>query len=101
MALRIDPKIGARARKMRREQTPFEQLLWLGLRSSQLEGYKFRRQSVLSPFICDFFCPTKGLIVEVDGDTHDAAADAKRDAYLLGKGFETLRFTNADVGQKH
>jgi very-short-patch-repair endonuclease len=99
MALRIDPKLGERARRMRKEQTPFEQRLWLHLRNSQLEGYKFRRQTVMKPFICDFFCPSKGLIVEVDGDTHDASADAQRDAYLAKRGFTTLRFTNAEVGK--
>jgi len=99
MALRIDPKLGERARQMRKAQTPSEQKLWLHLRNSQLEGYKFRRQTVMESFICDFFCPSKGLIVEVDGETHDATADARRDDYLAERGFTTLRFTNAEVGK--
>jgi hypothetical protein len=52
---------------------------------------------VIYPYICDFFCPAKGLIIEIDGDTHDAPHDERRDARLAGKGFATLRFTNHEV----
>src|SRR5947209_6939394 len=69
-----------RARKMRREPTEPEKILWRHLSSRQLGGFKFRRQATLDPFIADFFCPSKGLIVEVDGDTHVTEDDAKRAA---------------------
>jgi very-short-patch-repair endonuclease len=90
--------LGERARELRNAPTPFETILWFRLSRSQLGGHKFRRQAVIDRFICDFFCPAKGLIVEVDGDTHDAVRDAARDARLLRRGFATIRFTNADVG---
>ncbi|MCX8475269.1 MAG: DUF559 domain-containing protein [Sphingomonas sp.] len=85
-----------RAREMRRNPTEWEVRVWRHLSNSQL-GHKFRRQAVIFPYICDFFCPAKGLIVEVDGDTHDPEPDARRDDRLLRKGFVTLRFTNVDV----
>jgi very-short-patch-repair endonuclease len=97
MALRIDAKLGEYARTMRVEPTAPEALLWKRLRASQLEGFKFRRQTVIGPYICDFFCPAKGLILELDGDTHVAEADAERDAFLNAKGFAVLRFSNRDV----
>jgi very-short-patch-repair endonuclease len=81
---------------MRRNPIEWEARLWRHLSSSQ-RGHKFRRQTVIFPYICDFFCPAKGLIIEVDGDTHDPAPDALRDGQLLRKGFLTLRFTNVDV----
>jgi very-short-patch-repair endonuclease len=62
-----------------------------------LGGFKFRRQEVLEPFIVDFFCPSKGLIVEIDGETHVAEEDARRDVFLARRGFTTIRFTNGDV----
>lgn len=95
---RTNPILGDRARQMRNEPTPFEKALWLRLGGSQLGGFKFRRQIVLAPWIVDFFCSAKGLIIEIDGNTHDAEADRRRDAILLQRGFHVLRFTNQDVG---
>jgi very-short-patch-repair endonuclease len=94
---RIDPVLGKHARTMRRQPTELEKRLWRHLSNSQLGGYKVRRQTVLAPFIVDFFCPQKGLIVELDGETHVAAADADRDRSLAAQGFTTIRFTNDDV----
>jgi very-short-patch-repair endonuclease len=67
-------RVGDRARQMRNTPTEPEKRLWRHLSNSQL-GYKFRRQSVIGHYIVDFLCPAKALIVEVDGDTHDAEAD--------------------------
>ncbi|MDE0880142.1 MAG: endonuclease domain-containing protein [Sphingomonas bacterium] len=86
----------AHANHLRKNTTEPETRLWRHLSNTQ-NGYKFRRQHVIAPFICDFFCPTKGLIVEIDGHTHDDADDACRDAAMARQGFATLRFTNIDV----
>jgi very-short-patch-repair endonuclease len=86
-----------RAKANRKAPTPFEAKLWAHLSSSQLGGYKFRRQHVIGRCIVDFFCPGRGLIVEVDGDTHDAVRDGARDRHLQSLGFATLRFTNSEV----
>ena len=83
---------------MRSAGSPYEARLWTQLSRSQLGGYKFRRQHVIGNCIADFFCPQKGLIVEVDGDTHDVGKDAARDALNDYRGYTTLRFTNAEVG---
>ena len=82
---------------MRREPTEPEKRLWRYLSRSQLGGFKFRRQAVIEPGIVDFFCPSKGLIVEVDGETHVAEKDRIRDEALLRRGFPTIRFTNDQV----
>jgi very-short-patch-repair endonuclease len=87
-----------RAASMRREPTEPERRVWMILRDSRFAGYKFRRQTVIGNRIADFFCPTKGLIVEIDGHTHDRERDLKRDRALEREtGFHTLRFTNAEV----
>ena len=36
-------------------------------------------------------------MVEVDGDTHDASDDRRRDDYLRSLGYDVVRMTNADV----
>jgi very-short-patch-repair endonuclease len=89
-------ELHARAREMRNNPTEPEKWLWRGLSRNQA-GAKFRRQAVIPPFIADFLCPALRLVIEVDGDTHDAATDAPRDARLSELGYRVLRFTNADV----
>jgi len=83
---------------MRREPTEPEKLLWLELRDRRLGGFKFRRQATIGRRIVDFFCPEKGLVIEIDGHTHDRDADLIRDAVLQqATGFRTIRFTNREV----
>jgi very-short-patch-repair endonuclease len=86
-----------RAADMRRNPTEPEKRLWRVLSNSQLGGHKFRRQSVIGPFIADFMCPDRALIVEIDGDTHDEAKDRLRDDELADRGFRVIRFGNGDV----
>ncbi|MCP5395744.1 MAG: endonuclease domain-containing protein [Sphingomonadaceae bacterium] len=86
-----------RAREMRSNPTEPEKLLWRNLSNSQLEGLKFRRQEVIGPYIADFMCPARSLIVEVDGDTHDEVKDRLRDGELADFGFHVLRVTNEEV----
>ena len=86
-----------RAAHMRRNPTEPEKRLWRQLSNGQLGGHKFRRQSVIGPFIADFLCPQRALIVEVDGDTHDEAKDRLRDGALARDGFRVVRVGNLDV----
>ena len=85
-------------RENRNNPTQPEIVLWSRLNRSQLAGHKFRRQAVIGPYIADFMCPRKALVVEVDGHTHtDPVADARREARLRELGFQVLRVTNTDV----
>jgi very-short-patch-repair endonuclease len=87
-----------RAAHMRREPAETERRLWRALSRSQLGGYKFRRQAIIGGRIVDFLCPAKGLVVEIDGDTHDTERDRQRDAWLGREtGLAAVRFTNRDV----
>ena len=86
-----------KATKLRRAMTLPERILWRELRNHHL-GYKFRRQAPYGPFILDFLCYEKRLVIEVDGGQHDGSAtDATRDAWLRKKGFRVLRVWNNDV----
>ena len=86
-----------RAKAMRANPSEWEKRLWRSLSNSQLGGFKFRRQAVIGFAICDFFCPAKGLIVEVDGDTYHADRDERRDNAMRQQGFSTIRVSNLDV----
>ncbi len=90
-------ELSERARHMRNNPTEPEKRLWRALSNGQASGHKFRRQAVIGRFIADFVCPQKGLIVEVDGDTHDEAKDRLRDDIMAKFGFRVLRVSNHDV----
>ncbi|TLY25727.1 MAG: DUF559 domain-containing protein, partial [Nitrospirae bacterium] len=57
-------------RRLRSEMTHAEMRLWARIRAKQFQGLKFRRQHGIGPYIVDFYCPEKSLVIEVDGDTH-------------------------------
>ena len=88
------------ARKLRREMTLPEVLLWEQLRAQKL-GMKFRRQHPVGPYVADFCSMVARLIVEIDGQAHDrgtaTARDAARDAFLAAQGFEVVRVAAKDV----
>jgi very-short-patch-repair endonuclease len=84
---------------MRREPSLAEHRLWQAIRAGQANGAKFRRQHAIGPYIVDFVCLRRGLVVEVDGRIHLARKkyDAEREAYLQGAGLKVLRVQNEDV----
>ncbi|NVM22445.1 MAG: endonuclease domain-containing protein [Desulfobacterales bacterium] len=88
-----------RARRLRKNLTDAERLLWRHLCDRQLGGYKFRRQHPVGPFIVDFACLEKKLVVEVDGGEHakNLEEDVKRSDYLKERGYRILRFWNNEV----
>jgi very-short-patch-repair endonuclease len=87
-----------RAGELRKALTPAEARLWARLRDDRL-GVSFRRQHALGPYIADFCCVQKKLVVELDGSQHLAqqAYDAARTAYLEGRGYTVIRFWNRQV----
>ena len=94
------PRQTKRAQRLRNNATDAERHLWRHLRARQLEGFKFSRQMPVGPFICDFMCREKQLIVEIDGGQHaESVRDEKRTAYLESEGYRVIRFWNNEVLQ--
>jgi very-short-patch-repair endonuclease len=88
-----------RARTLRREMTPQENLLWGHLRDRRLAGAKFRKQMWLAGYIADFACPEARLVVEADGSQHadDADYDTRCAAAFARLGWRILRFWNNEI----
>ena len=87
-----------RARELRKNMTHPEKVLWHLLRSRTLEGFKFRRQHIIDPYIVDFYCADLQLVIEVDGESHDdPEADARRTAFLESHDLTVFRVTNDQV----
>ena len=87
----------AQAKRLRRNMTPAERVLWSHLRAHRFKGLSVRRQAPVGPYIADFLIPEHRLIIEADGTGHGSSRDAARDAWLASKGFRVLRLWNRDV----
>ncbi len=93
-AMRAPVLTQKRARSLRRTLSLPEVLIW-----ARIRGRGFRRQHALGPYILDFYRPRDRLCIEIDGQQHDAAHDARRDAYLADAGIRTLRIPATAVLQ--
>ena len=86
-----------RARSLRKDMTDAERKLWRCLRGGQLDGFRFRRQHPIPPYVVDFCCVEKKLIIELDGSQHGEATDAGRTRFLESQGWRVLRFWDNDA----
>ena len=81
--------------------TKAEKLLWQTIRKKQLSGIQFYRQKVIGHYIVDFYAPSIGLVIEIDGAHHDeperAADDRIREIELARLNLKIMRFSNQQV----
>ncbi|HVH73713.1 MAG TPA: DUF559 domain-containing protein [Stellaceae bacterium] len=86
------------ARRLRRDSTDAEQLLWRALRELPA-GRRFRRQHPIGAHVVDFACPGRKLAIELDGGQHASreAEDAERTTELARRGYRVIRFWNNEV----
>src|SRR5690349_668054 len=89
------------AKKLRANTTPHERILWRALKDLPTDGTHFRRQAPIGPYVVDFFCPAKRLIIELDGGHHNDDATARRDRerqqWLEHEGYRVIRFWNSEI----
>ena len=88
-------------RALRASSTPAEEILWEEIRNRKLNGLKFKRQHSIGNYIVDFYCASKRLIVELDGEVHNTEnqieKDKHRDQNLTEMNFKILRISNSQV----
>jgi len=58
------------SRRLRKEMTEAERVLWSRIRGKQLKGLQVYRQKPIGRFVVDFYCPKAKLVIEVDGGQH-------------------------------
>lgn len=87
-----------KARKLRRNPTRTEKILWTKIRKKAL-GVEFHRQVPILDYIVDFYCHELFLAIEVDGPIHDLQADKdrRRQERLEAQGVRILRFSNEEI----
>jgi len=88
-----------KARELRKSQTPAEKKLWYEY-LSRLD-LRFKRQHPIDNYIVDFYCTKLGLVIEIDGSSHNEDPqhdkDKKRTAILEKYGLTVIRFSNDQV----
>jgi len=95
-------------RKLRKNQTKEEKILWRHLRNRKLNGVKFLRQhpviyenfnADVRFFVPDFYSAQKKLIIEVDGKIHDFQKhyDENRENIIRSLGLRIIRFKNEEL----
>jgi very-short-patch-repair endonuclease len=93
----------AAAKRLRANTTPHERILWRALKELPSEGTHFRRQAPIGPYVVDFFCPAKRLIIELDGGHHNddeiARRDRERQLWLEQEGYRVIRFWISEISE--
>ena len=96
-----NPKLKPLAKKLRKDMTFGEVLLWNELKRDQLFGFDFDRQRCINNYIVDFYCKDLMLAVEIDGMSHNHeeafAKDEIRQRKLDSFGIRVIRFTEAEM----
>ena len=87
-----------RARKLRANETEAERRFWNLVRNRSIDGLKFVRQYPIGPYIADFACRERMLVVELDGSQHaESVYDERRSAFINAEGYSVLRFWNTEA----
>jgi very-short-patch-repair endonuclease len=93
------PALKKTARKLRKNMTLGEVILWQHIRRRQLKGYQFLRQKPIANYIVDFYCKELKLAIEIDGESHVGREkkDRERQRRIEAMGVRFLRFQDSDV----
>ena len=96
-----NPKLVPFAKKLRKNMTFSEVVLWQELKGKQMLGYDFDRQRPIDEYIVDFYCKELQLAIEIDGESHTTEKVAKNDIIrqkrLEELGVNVLRFDDLEV----
>jgi len=89
------------ARKLRKNSTEQERIMWKLLRNRKFKNLKFKRQVPVGNYVADFLCEEKKLIIEIDGGQHNESEniikDNTRTKYFESEGYNIIRFWNNEV----
>jgi very-short-patch-repair endonuclease len=97
--LPYNPKLKPLLKEKRNAGILSEVLFWQQVHKNKFHKIDFDRQRIIGNYIVDFYVKTLGLVVEIDGSSHDDKQDYDRvrQHYLESLGLKVFRITNADV----
>ena len=97
--LPYNPKLTQLAKDKRKAGILSEVLFWQQVHKGKFHNIDFDRQRIIGNYIVDFYVKTLGLIIEIDGSSHDIKIeyDGIRQAYLESFGLKMYRIKDIDV----
>ena len=98
-----NPHLIKNARSLRKAMTKEERKLWHTF--LRYLPVKFVRQKVIGNYIADFYCPSKKMVLELDGSQHFEEAqeryDADRTKFFHDHGIMVIRISNYEVAKDY
>ena len=97
--LPYNPALKEKAKQLRKSGNLSEVLFWNQVKNRQFLGLDFDRQKIIGNYIVDFYCKDLGIIIEIDGVSHDGKIeyDEQRDAYLKDLGLKVFHISDLDI----
>jgi very-short-patch-repair endonuclease len=94
-------ELKARSRALRKAGVLSEVIFWLQVHKGIFWKIDFDRQRIIGNYIVDFYVKTLGLVIEIDGSSHDNKEeyDQIREDYLVSLGLKVYRIS--DLRVKH
>jgi very-short-patch-repair endonuclease len=91
----------SRARALRKAGVLSEVIFWRQVRANTFWKMDFDRQRIIGSFIVDFYVKSLGLIIEIDGSSHNGKEeyDARREEFLVS--LDLIVFRISDFRVKH
>lgn len=99
LELPYNPKLKEKARALRQARNLSEVLFWMQVTKNRFHKIDFDRQRVIGNYIVDFYVKKLGLVIEIDGSSHEYKIeyDKLREDYLISLGLRIYRITVDDV----
>ena len=99
LKLPYQPRLKERAKNLRQARNLSEVLFWIQVTKGRFHKIDFDRQRVIGNYIVDFYVKKLGLVIEIDGSSHDNKVeyDKIREDYLISLGLKVYRITVGDV----
>lgn len=97
--LPYNPKLNSRAKELRKAGNYAEVVFWKQVRNKEFWKIDFDRQRVIGNYIVDFYVKSLGLVIEIDGESHNEKEDYddKREAFLINLGIKVFRVSKLRV----
>ncbi len=87
-----NPRLKTKAKELRQAGVLSEVLFWLAFKDKKLLGYDIDRQVIIGNYIVDFLIPELGLVLEIDGESHNYKGeyDTIREEFLQSLNLEIV-----------